>query len=87
MTKSNLKPCDKDNLERRLNTTVERNDLIVNALAAKEKFGTTYEELRSQATTLVCVVYPPFSLVERHLLMRACAGLLVPKQLPLPSWE
>ena len=43
------------NCYRRIATTVERNDLMVNALAAKEKFGTSYEELRSQATTLVYV--------------------------------
>ena len=41
------------NSDRRIATTVERNDLMVNALAAKEKLGTSYEELRSQATTLV----------------------------------
>lgn len=43
-------------LDRRIKSTVERNDLMVNALAAKEKFGTSYEELRSQATTLVYVL-------------------------------
>ena len=43
---------------RRIGTTVERNDLMVNALAAKQKFGTSYEELRSQATTLVWVSHP-----------------------------
>ncbi|KAI4100175.1 MAG: hypothetical protein LQ339_005581 [Xanthoria mediterranea] len=42
-----------EKLTKRINSTVERNDLMVNALAAKEKFGTSYEELRSQATTLV----------------------------------
>lgn len=43
--------------QRRIGTTVERFDLMVSALAAKEKNGTSEEELRSQATTLVYVAH------------------------------
>ena len=45
--------CNETEPKRRIGTSVERFDLMVSALAAKEKNGTPYEELRSQATTLV----------------------------------
>ena len=69
------------NTNRRIATTVERNDLMVNAIAAKEKFGTSYEDLRSQATTLVLV--SSLALFERLSLIPRCAGSPVPRRQPL----
>lgn len=47
---------------------------MVNALAAKEKYGTSYEELRSQATTLVYVLVLVAILCDTDVKMDSIAG-------------